>query len=95
MVCTRDNSGASCYSLYCSVAFRTYVSANEASGEPNPDIQVIITGTVIWKSAHTFGDKDLVRLHMTDTEPEESMSELAEVSCVLRFWLVSHHDVLC
>ncbi len=54
--------------------------ANEATGPPNPDVQVIITGKLIWKSAHTYGDKDLVRLHITDTEPEESMSELAEVS---------------
>jgi hypothetical protein len=74
---------------------RDHDLANEANGVPNPDIQVIIMGTLIWKSAHTFGDKELVRLHMTDTEPEESMSELAEVSCLWCYWLVSHHDVFC
>ena len=49
------------------LAFRAYVLSNEAIGEPIADVQVIITGTLIWKSAHRFGDKDLVRLHLTDT----------------------------
>ncbi len=36
-------------------------------------------GTLLWKSAHVYGDRRLVRLHLTDADPEESLEELAMV----------------
>ncbi|KAJ0397716.1 hypothetical protein ATCC90586_008133 [Pythium insidiosum] len=57
--------------------FRNHVTEESVStgGIVN---NVIVTGTLIWKSEHKYGDRQLVRLHITDAHPEDSFEELSE-----------------
>ncbi|GLE07006.1 hypothetical protein PINS_up016824 [Pythium insidiosum] len=59
-------------------AFRKHVTEESVStgGIVN---NVIVTGTLIWKSEHKYGDRQLVRLHITDAHPEDSFEELSEL----------------
>jgi hypothetical protein len=47
---------------------------------PSPNVDVVVRPMVLWASEHTFGGIRLVRLHMTDAEPDEPLEELLEVS---------------
>ncbi|KAJ0401394.1 hypothetical protein ATCC90586_002567 [Pythium insidiosum] len=43
-----------------------------------------VEGTLIWKSEHKYGDRQLVRLHITDAHPVDSFEELSENGEVIR-----------
>jgi hypothetical protein len=50
---------------------------------PNPDVVVVVTGTLLWKSEHCTGLYELVRMYVTDTKPEESLAEVTEVGVLV------------
>ncbi len=52
------------------------------SSTEDPDVDVIIRGRLLWMSEHQFKGSNLIRLHITDAEHEESYEELMEVSLV-------------
>ncbi|KAJ0391860.1 hypothetical protein P43SY_011873 [Pythium insidiosum] len=58
-------------------AFRKHV-AEESISTGGIANNVVVTGTLIWKSEHKYGDRQLVRLHITDAHPEDSFEELSE-----------------
>jgi hypothetical protein len=51
----------------------------KSEAAPSADLEVIVRGMLLWKSEHVYGQRTLVRLHITDASPEESLEELAEV----------------
>ncbi|KAJ0396768.1 hypothetical protein P43SY_008987 [Pythium insidiosum] len=58
-------------------AFRKHV-AEESISTGGIANNVVVTGTLIWKSEHEHGDRQLVRLHITDAHPEDAFEELSE-----------------
>jgi hypothetical protein len=42
-------------------------------------VEAIARDMLLWKPEHVYGERTLVRLHITDASPEESLNELAGV----------------
>lgn len=84
---------------YNIVEYHAFVVAelDAVAGGATPDPDVVVHGTVVWKSEHAFksGAGHMVRLHVTDASPEESFEEQLLVSRICRFvWMHSYHCAL-